>query len=100
FTKRFNVNLNADNEIYPLIGSKEGLAHLPLGIINPKDRVLLTDPSYPAYRPSLQFAGAKIVSVPIKASNDFIPDLDKIREAKDIKAIVFNYPNNPTAAVA
>jgi LL-diaminopimelate aminotransferase len=100
FTKRFNVSLNADNEIYPLIGSKEGLAHLPLGIINPKDRVLLTDPSYPAYRPSLQFAGAKIVSVPIKAGNDFLPDLEKIREAKDIKAIVFNYPNNPTAAVA
>ncbi len=100
FEKRFAVKLNSDNEIYPLIGSKEGLAHLPLGIINPKDKVLLTDPSYPAYRPSLQFAGAKIVSVPIKASNDFIPDLDKIRNYKDIKAMVINYPNNPTAAVA
>ena len=100
FENRFTVKLNSDNEIYPLIGSKEGLAHLPLGIINPKDKVLLTDPSYPAYRPSLQFAGAKIVSVPIKASNDFIPDLDKIRDYKDIKAIVINYPNNPTAAVA
>lgn len=100
FNSRFNVSLNSDTEIYPLIGSKEGLAHLPLGVINPKDKVLLTDPSYPAYRPTLQFAGAKIINVPIKASNDFIPDLDKIRDYKDIKAIVINYPNNPTAATA
>ncbi len=100
FENRFSVKLDSDKEIYPLIGSKEGLAHLPFGIINPKDKVLLTDPAYPAYRPSLQFAGAKIVSVPIKASNDFIPDLAKLAEYKDIKAIVINYPNNPTAATA
>ena len=53
FQNRFNVSLNTENEIYPLIGSKEGLAHLPLGIINPKDKVLLTNPAYPAYRPGV-----------------------------------------------
>ncbi|HQP10706.1 MAG TPA: aminotransferase class I/II-fold pyridoxal phosphate-dependent enzyme, partial [Candidatus Omnitrophota bacterium] len=60
FQSRFNVSLDPETEIYPLIGSKEGLAHLPLGVINPKDKVLLTNPAYPAYRPSIEFAGGKI----------------------------------------
>ncbi len=100
FEKRFAVQLNPDGEIYPLIGTKEGIAHLPLGVINPKDKVLLTDPAYPAYRPTIQFAGGKVVSVPMKASNDFLPDLKKIEAAKDIKMMVINYPNNPTGATA
>jgi LL-diaminopimelate aminotransferase len=100
FQGRFRVALDPETEIYPLIGSKEGLAHLPLGIINPKDKVLLTNPAYPAYRPSIEFAGGKIIYVPLKAGNDFLPDLKKIAEYKEIKAIVINYPNNPTAATA
>ncbi|MBF0384787.1 MAG: LL-diaminopimelate aminotransferase [Candidatus Omnitrophica bacterium] len=100
FNKRFQVNLDTDTEIYPLIGSKEGIAHFPLGVINPKDKVLLTDPAYPAYRPTIQFAGGKVISVPMKAGNDWIPDLKKIEAYKDIKMMVINYPNNPTAAVA
>lgn len=100
FKKRFNVALDANTEIYPLIGSKEGLAHLPLGIVNPGDKVVLTEPAYPAYRPSIEFAGGKIVYIPIKASNDFLPDLTKLEALKDIKMMVVNYPNNPTAAVA
>lgn len=100
FKNRFNVTLNPDTEIYPLIGSKEGLAHLPLGVINPKDKVALTNPSYPAYRPSILFAGGKIVDVPLKASNGFVPDLNKIAKIKDLKMAVINYPNNPTATTA
>lgn len=100
FQGRFNVSLNPENEIYPLIGSKEGLAHLPLGVINPKDKVLLTDPAYPAYRPSIEFAGGKIVNLPLKANNGFLPDLKRVAEIKDVKMIVINYPNNPTAATA
>ncbi len=100
FQGRFNVTLDSDTEIYPLIGSKEGLAHLPLGIINPKDKVALTDPAYPAYRPSLLFAGAKIVPVPLKASQGFVPDLAKIEKIKDLKMVLINYPNNPTAVTA
>lgn len=100
FKNRFNVDLDPESEIYPCIGSKEGIAHLPLGVINPKDKVLLTDPAYPAYRPTIQFAGGKIIDVPIKASNGFLPDLKKIESYKDFKMIVINYPNNPTAAIA
>jgi len=100
FQNRFNVSLDPDSEIYPLIGSKEGLAHLPLGVINPKDKVLLTDPAYPAYRPTIEFAGGKIINCPLKASNGFLPDLKKIADTKDPKMIVVNYPNNPTATTA
>lgn len=100
FKNRFGVELNSDNEIYPLIGSKEGLAHLPLGIINPKDKVILTDPAYPAYRASIAFAGGKIVNLPLKESHGFLPDLKKLAEIKDAKAMYVNYPNNPTSATA
>ncbi|OGX38537.1 MAG: LL-diaminopimelate aminotransferase [Omnitrophica WOR_2 bacterium RIFCSPHIGHO2_02_FULL_52_10] len=100
FLTRFGVSLDAETEILPVIGSKEGIAHLPLGIINPKDKVLLTDPAYPAYRPTIEFAGGKIANIPLKAGNDFLPDLKKIEEAKDPKMIVVNYPNNPTSATA
>ncbi|MBF0484061.1 MAG: LL-diaminopimelate aminotransferase [Candidatus Omnitrophica bacterium] len=100
FQNRFNVALDPDAEIYPLIGSKEGLAHLPLGIINPGDKVVLTNPCYPAYRPSVEFAGGRIIYVPMKPGNDFLPNLTQVAELKHLKAMYINYPNNPTAAVA
>ncbi|MCD4779362.1 MAG: LL-diaminopimelate aminotransferase [Candidatus Omnitrophica bacterium] len=100
FGQRFSVSLNPETEIYPVLGSKEGLAHLPLGIINPKDKILLTDPAYPAYRPTITFAGGRIMNVPMKAGNAFLPNISKIAEYKDIKMLVINYPNNPTAATA
>ena len=98
--KRFGIDLNPDGEIYPLIGSKEGLSHLPLGIINPKDKVLVPDPCYPGYLGAVIFAGGKLVRIPLKERSGFLPDLDKIKDMKDIKLMYLNYPNNPTAAVA
>lgn len=100
FKNRFSIDLNTDNEIYPLIGSKEGIAHFPLGVINPGDKVLLTDPAYPAYRPTIQFAGGEVINVPLTAENNWLPDLAEIEKHSDAKMIVINYPNNPTAAVA
>ncbi len=100
FKKRFSVEMSPDTEIYPLIGSKEGLAHLPLGIINPKDKVLITDPGYPAYQSSIIFAGGKITYIPLKAGNDFLPNLSQVEKINGVKMMIINYPNNPTAAVA
>jgi len=100
FQIRFNVALDPQTEIYPLIGSKEGLAHLPLGLIDPKDKVLLTEPCYPAYRAAVIFAGGKITYVPLKENRGFLPDLKKLAAIKDPKMMYVNYPNNPTAAVA
>lgn len=100
FQNRFNVALDSNTEIYPLIGSKEGLAHLPLGIVNPKDKVILTDPAYPAYRASIIFAGGEIVNVPLKENRGFLPDLKKIADINNPKVMFVNYPNNPTSATA
>ncbi len=100
FKRRFNVELEPGSEIYPLIGSKEGLAHFPLAVINPGDRVLLTDPAYPAYQAAVTFAGGKIHYLPLKASNGFLPKMEDILQYKNPKAIIVCYPNNPTSAVA
>ncbi len=100
FKNRFGVDLDPATELYPLIGSKEGIAHLPLGIINPGDKVVLTEPAYPAYQAAITFAGGKIQYLPLKASNNFLPKIEDIEELKDVKAIFVCYPNNPTAAVA
>ncbi|MFH1656076.1 MAG: LL-diaminopimelate aminotransferase [Candidatus Omnitrophota bacterium] len=101
YKQRFNVELNPDTEIYPLIGSKEGIAHLPLGIINPKDKVLIPQPSYPPYVSGTIFADGKITVLPLKAKNNFLPDLKKISElkGKGVKLMFLNYPNNPTSAI-
>jgi len=100
FQGRFHLELDPVSEIYPLIGSKEGLAHLPLGLINPKDKVVLTEPCYPAYRASVIFAGGKITHIPLKENHGFLPDLKKLENVKDAKLMFINYPNNPTAATA
>ena len=100
FLKRFKVTLDPDTEIYPCIGSKEGLAHLSLGVVNPKDKVLIPEPCYPGYRASTIFAGGKPIYVPLKEKNGFLPDLSKIEKMNDIKFMFINYPNNPTAVTA
>lgn len=95
--KRFGVLMNPADEIYPVIGSKEGLTHLPLGIINPKDRVLIPDPCYPAYRSAVLFAGGEVIDLPLTFENNFLPNLSDIKNAK---VLFLNYPNNPTASIA
>ncbi|MBU2541104.1 MAG: LL-diaminopimelate aminotransferase [Candidatus Omnitrophica bacterium] len=97
YLERFNVKLDPETEVYPLIGSKEGLAHLPLGLINPEDKVLVPEPAYPAYRSAAIFAGANVIAMPLLEKNGYLPDLDRIPKAK---LAYVNYPNNPTAAVA
>ncbi|MDP3804338.1 MAG: LL-diaminopimelate aminotransferase [Candidatus Omnitrophota bacterium] len=101
FKKRFGVELDPDSEIYPLIGSKEGIAHMPLAFVNPGDAVLVPDPCYPPYRSGTLFAGGEIISMPLTEKNHFLPDLRAINHASlhKVRMIFINYPNNPTAAV-
>lgn len=101
FSKRFGVNLELES-ILPLIGSKEGIVHFPLAFVNPGDYVIIPSPGYPGYRGAAAFAGAKVYELLLKASNDFLPDLDKIPQKirNKAKMIYLNYPNNPTTAVA
>ncbi len=100
--KRFGLSFSANDEILPLIGSKEGIAHLPLAYLNPGDVALVPDPGYPPYKSGTIFAQAEPYLMPLKESNGFLPDLEAIPErvAKKAKVIYVNYPNNPTGAVA
>ncbi len=102
YKRRFGATLDAKTEVLSLIGSKEGVAHLPMALINPGDTALMTDPGYPVYEAGTLFAGGKSVFVPLKIENGFLPDLDAIPAEVADKAKLFflNYPGNPTAAVA
>ncbi|MDD5423486.1 MAG: LL-diaminopimelate aminotransferase [Candidatus Omnitrophica bacterium] len=101
FKRRFGVDMNPDGEIYPLIGSKEGIAHIPLAFINPQDIVLVPDPCYPPYRSGTLFAGGEVVSMPLLEKGKFLPDLKAINHSilHKVRMIFINYPNNPTGAV-
>lgn len=102
FSARFNVSLDENNEILPLIGSKEGLVHFPLAFVNPGEYVLIPSPGYPGYRGAGIFAGAKLYELPLKEKNNFLPELAKIPLSVKNKAkiLFMNYPNNPTTALA
>jgi len=101
FTKRYGVTLDPESEILPLIGSKEGIAHMPLAFVNPGDVVLVPDPCYPPYKSGTLFAGAEPVLMPLIEKNHFLPDLKAVNHAilHKVRMMFINYPNNPTGAV-
>jgi len=102
YKNRFRVDLDPDNEVMALIGSKEGIAHIFLAFIDPGDFSLIPDPGYPVYKTGTLFANGFPYIMPLLEENDFLPDLEKIDEeiAQRAKLMFINYPNNPTAAVA
>ena len=102
YKKRFNVTLNPKTEVLSLIGSKEGIGHMPLAFINPGDYVLVPSPGYPVYPVATLFAGGKIHEMPLLEKNNYLPDLQAIPRnvLKKAKLMFVNYPNNPTAACA
>jgi LL-diaminopimelate aminotransferase len=99
---RFGVTLDPAKEVLTLIGSKEGIGHLPLAFVNPGDVVLVPDPAYPVYQAGTLFAGGESHYMPLISARDFLPDLGAIPAAvlKRAKILWLNYPNNPTGAVA
>ncbi|MEK6693146.1 MAG: aminotransferase class I/II-fold pyridoxal phosphate-dependent enzyme, partial [Nitrospirota bacterium] len=102
YRKRFNVLLEPKTEVLSLIGSKEGIGHIPLAFVNPGDRVLVPSPGYPVYPVGTLFAGGESYFLPLKKEKRFLPDLKSVPEdvAKRSKLLFINYPNNPTSAVA
>jgi len=102
FRKRFGVSLDPDTEVLALIGSKEGLAHLPWATVDPGDVVLVPDPGYPVYRSSTILADGVPHPVPLLRERGFLPDLSAVPQdiARRAKVLFLNYPNNPTAAIA
>lgn len=102
YRRRFNVTLDPDNEVISLIGSKEGIGHIPLAFVNPGDIVLVSSPGYPVYPVGTLFAGGESYIMPLVEENDFLPDLYAIPDDvfRRAKLMFINYPNNPTSAVA
>jgi len=99
---RYGLDLDPDTEILPLIGSKEGIAHFPLAVLNPGEIALVPDPCYPVYKSSSLFAGADVYAMPLERANAFRPDLDAIPgDVYNRARLMFlNYPNNPTGGTA
>ncbi|MCJ7510097.1 MAG: LL-diaminopimelate aminotransferase [Dehalococcoidia bacterium] len=102
YEQRFDVSLDPDREVLPLIGSKEGIGHIALCFIDPGDLALVSDPGYPVYSVGTMFAGGDCYFMPLTEENDFLPDLEAIPEAvaRRAKLMWISYPNNPTGAVA
>lgn len=101
YMDRFGIALDPEREILVLIGSKEGISHMPLAFINPGDVSLIPDPSYPPYKGGTILAGGLIHPMPLAEENNFLPDLNSIKEEilKKASLLYINYPNNPTGAV-
>jgi acetylornithine aminotransferase len=104
-TRRFGVDLDPDRELIPTLGSKEAIfsfAQVFADVQSGKDTVLVPDPAYPVYERGAEFAGARIVRLPLLEEHGFLPDLTEVDEETLARtALVWvNYPNNPTAASA
>lgn len=100
-TSRFGVPVHPDEEILPVIGSKEGIALAAFALLDPGDSVLVPDPGYAPYFGGSYFAGAEVHRVPLRAEDGFLVPPDAIRSAPGrLRLVYLNYPNNPTTAVA
>lgn len=102
YKTRFNVQLDPDQEVLTLIGSKEGIAHIFLAFVGPGDLALIPDPGYPVYKTAVWMADGEPYPVPLYEKNGFLPELGKIppEVARKSKILFLGYPNNPTAAIA
>jgi LL-diaminopimelate aminotransferase len=102
YLKRFRVALDPEKEVLPLIGSKEGIAHIALCMIDAGDVALVPDPAYPVYSIGTMLCGGRSHFLPLKEENNYLPDLESVPAdvLKKTRLLWLNYPNNPTSAVA
>ncbi|HET6657266.1 MAG TPA: LL-diaminopimelate aminotransferase [Gaiellaceae bacterium] len=101
YSERFGVGIDPATEVVPVLGGKEGVAHIAFACLDPGDVALAPEPGYPPYTSGPLFAGADVHYLPLQAENAFMPDLEAV--PSDIAAranlLFLNYPNNPTGAV-
>ena len=98
----FKCNLNPDNEILPLMGSKEGIMHISLAFLNKSDEVLIPDPGYPTYAAAAKMAEANVLKYDLKEENNWLPCLKSLEKnnLEKVKIMWINYPHMPTGASA
>lgn len=98
----FKCNLNPDNEILPLMGSKEGIMHISLAFLNKSDEVLIPDPGYPTYAAAAKMVEANVIKYDLKEENSWLPCLKSIEKnnLEKVKIMWINYPHMPTGASA
>jgi LL-diaminopimelate aminotransferase len=98
---RFDAEIDPDSEVIPVLGGKEGVAHIALACLEDGDVCLAPDPGYPPYTSGPLFAGAQPHYLPLREGNGFLPDLERIPADVTARAniLFLNYPNNPTGAV-
>ena len=102
YSWRFNVKLDSEKEVLPLLGSQDGIAHIFLAYIDPGDIALIPEPGYTVYTASLLLAGGEKYPLKLLPENNFLPDLSSIPSviANKAKIMVLNYPSNPVATIA
>ena len=102
YRKYYQVELDADHEIQPLTGSKEGILLLSLAFLNKGDKVLVPDPGYPTYSSATLLTEAEVVPFDLKEENGWMPDFDALEKSdlSGVKMMWVNYPNMPTGARA
>lgn len=102
YKKWYGVDLNPQNEIQPLIGSKEGVLHITLAFVNPGDKVLVPNPGYPTYTSLSELLGAEVIKYNLTEENNWYPDFDELERADldGVKLMWINYPHMPTGAKA
>jgi LL-diaminopimelate aminotransferase len=100
YKKKFNVLLEAQSEILPLMGSKEGIMHISMAFLNAGDQVLIPNPGYPTYTSVTNLVGAEPVMYDLTEQNDWLPDMDKLgqMDLSKVKLMWISYPNMPTGA--
>lgn len=102
YNRFFKVDIDSHTEVLPLMGSKEGIMHISMSLLNPGDEVLVPDPGYPSYRMTAALAGASSRFYDLKAEHHWLPDLDALaaQDLSKVKLMWINYPHMPTGAKA
>lgn len=102
YQRWYGVELDAQSEIQPLIGSKEGILHVTLAFVNPGEKVLVPNPGYPTYTSLSRLLGCEIINYDLQPELNWQPDFDQLEamDLSDVKLMWVNYPNMPTGAAA
>ncbi|SCY43642.1 Aspartate/methionine/tyrosine aminotransferase [Nonlabens sp. Hel1_33_55] len=100
YKSQYNVSIDSESEVIPLMGSKEGILHISLAYLNPGDQVLIPDPGYPTYASATKLCEAQAVTYDLTSNNNWMPDFEALEqmELSKVKLMWTNYPNMPTGA--